>query len=340
MKKATLKQIAKDLNVSISTVSKALNDSYEIGEKTKRKIKEYAELVNYKPNLLAKSLKSRKTMTIGVVVPNMMNPFFAKVFSGIEKEAKSQGYNVVSYISNESYENEKNALDLLSNGVVDGFIVSVAEETQKLNETSHFKKVLQNDMSLVLFDRILDDVDCNKVVVNDLESTFNATDYLLNVGLKNIALVTCIKDLSVAKLRKEGYLKALKNKGLQINEDYIIEANNEDQFDELFLKFINSNHPIDGIIGLDEHASTFAHKQMIKRGKNIPDDVSIIGFADGIWSRRLTPSLATISQHGPEIGAEAARLLIDQIKFEGEYYKPKTVSIKTELRTRASIKKL
>jgi LacI family transcriptional regulator len=340
MKKATLKQIAKDLNVSISTVSKALNDSYEIGAKTKRKIQEYAELVNYRPNLLAKSLKSRKTMTIGVVVPNMMNPFFAKVFSGIEKEAKSQGYNVISYISNESFENEKHALDLLSNGVVDGFIVSVAEETQNLNETSHFNKVLQNDLSLVLFDRVLENIACNKVIVNDLESTFNATDYLLNVGLKNIALVTCIKGLSVAKLRKEGYLKALQNKGIAINNDYIIETNNEDDFNQLFEEFMSKNMPLDGIIGLDEHASTYVHKQMVKSGKKIPDDVSIIGFADGIWSRRLTPSMATISQHGPEIGAEAAKLLIEQIKFEGEYYKPKTVSIKTELRTRASIKKV
>ena len=337
MKKATLKQIAKDLNVSISTVSKALNDSYEIGAKTKRKIQEYAELVNYRPNLLAKSLKSRKTMTIGVVVPNMMNPFFAKVFSGIEKEAKSQGYNVISYISNESFENEKHALGLLSNGVVDGFIVSVAEETQNLNETSHFNKVLQNDLSLVLFDRVLENINCDKVIVNDLESTFNATDYLLNVGLKNIALVTCIKGLSVAKLRKEGYLKALQNKGIAINNGYIIETNNEDDFNQLFEEFMSKNMPLDGIIGLDEHASTFVHKQMVKSGKKIPDDVSIIGFADGIWSRRLTPSMATISQHGPEIGAEAAKLLIEQIKFDGDYYKPKTVSIKTELRTRASI---
>lgn len=339
MKKATLKQIAKDLNVSISTVSKALNDSYEIGEKTKRKIQEYAELVNYKPNLLAKSLKSRKTMTIGVVVPNMMNPFFAKVFSGIEKEAKSQGYNVISYISNESFENEKHALDLLSNGVVDGFIVSVAEETQNLNETNHFKKVLQNDLSLVLFDRVLDEVECNKVVVNDLESTFNATDYLLNAGLKNIALVTCIKALSVAKLRKEGYVKAMQNKGIDLSPAYIIEAENEEDFNQMIESFLSKKLPLDGIIGLDEHASTYCHKLMVKHGKKIPAEVSIIGFADGIWSRRLTPSMATISQHGPEIGAEAAKLLIDQINFKGDYYKPQTVSIKTELRTRESIRK-
>lgn len=338
MKKATLKQIAKDLNVSISTVSKALNDSYEIGEKTKRKIKEYAELVNYKPNLLAKSLKSRVTKTLGVVVPNMMNPFFAKVFSGIEKEAKSQGYTVISYISNESFENEKHALELLSNGVVDGFIVSVAEETQRLNEVSHFNKVMQNDLALVLFDRVLDEVNCNKVIVNDLESTFSATDYLIKTGLKNIALVSCINGLSVAKLRKEGYIKGLQNNGLPFNTNYVIETNNEDEFNSLFDDFLNKDLPLDGIIGLDEHASSYAHKQMVKRNKLMPEEVSIIGFADGIWSRRLTPGMATISQHGPEIGAEAARLVIDQIKYVGDYYKPKTVSIKTELRKRETVR--
>lgn len=282
MKKATLKQIAKDLNVSVSTVSKALNDSYEIGEKTKRKIKEYAELVNYKPNLIAKSLKSKKTLSIGVVVPNMMNPFFAKVFSGIEKEAKSQGYSVISYISNESFENEKHALELLSNGVVDGFIVSVAEETQKLNQTDHFKKVIQNELALVLFDRILDDVPCNKVIVNDLESTFNATEYLIKSGLKNIALVTCIGELSVAKLRKDGYIKGLQNNGLKVDKAYIIEANNEEDFNQQFHSFLDKNLPFDGIIGLDEHASTYVHKLMVKLDKKIPDEVSIIGFADGI----------------------------------------------------------
>jgi LacI family transcriptional regulator len=128
--KATLKQISKDLGISVSTVSKALSDSHEISEPTKIRVQEYAKLQNYKPNTMAKNLKNQRTNTIGVIIPNILNPFFAKVFSGIEKEANAKGYNVITYISNESHNKEKQAMDLLSNGTVDGFILSVAEESQ------------------------------------------------------------------------------------------------------------------------------------------------------------------------------------------------------------------
>ena len=140
--KATLKQIAKELGVSVSTVSKALSDSSEISESTKTKIKEFAALKNYKPNSIAKNLKNQRTNTIGVIIPNILNPFFAKVFSGIEKEANDNGYNVITYISNESFQKEQQAIDILSNGTVDGFILSVAEESQKLKEYKHFKNLL------------------------------------------------------------------------------------------------------------------------------------------------------------------------------------------------------
>jgi LacI family transcriptional regulator len=336
--KPTLKQIALQLGYSVSTVSKALSDSPEIGEDTKTKIKEFAKLSNYKPNSMAQNLKRQRTNTIGVIIPNILNPFFAKVFSGIEKYANNKGYNVITYISNESFTKEKQAIDLLSNGTVDGFILSVAQETQKNNVTEHFREVIQEGIPIVMFDRISDHIECDKVVVDDYDSAVHATNHLITTGCKHIALLTCESNLSVSQLRLKGYIDTLQKNNIAINQDIIITTNSIDEFDQKLID-LYEKHSVDGIFALDEHASTFAMKLAVKKGIAIPDDLSIIGFADGAWSRRLTPSLATISQHGPEIGAEAAQLLISRIENKTESSSYKTNIIKTELRYRDSVLK-
>lgn len=337
--KATLKQIAKDLGISVSTVSKALSDSHEISEPTKKRVQEYAKLQNYKPNTMAKNLKNQRTNTIGVIIPNILNPFFAKVFSGIEKAANSKGYNVITYISNESFSKEKQAMDLLSNGTVDGFILSVAEETQKLHEFTHFKEILREGLPIVMFDRIMEEINCDKVVVDDFESTIEAVKHLLKTGCKNIALFSCIDNLSVGKHRALGYERALQDYNMVINSNFVIKTDSEKDFDSRVKKLLASGS-IDGILAIDEHASTMAMKLAIQHGIKIPDELSIIGFADGVWSRRLTPSLSTISQHGPEIGQEAAKLLIEKLEKKQEVPTFKTTVIKTELRQRDSTKKI
>lgn len=336
--KATLKEIAKDLGVSVSTVSKALSDSPEISESTKIRIKEFAAIRNYKPNSMAQNLKRQRTNTIGVIIPNILNPFFAKVFSGIEKFANSKGYNVITYISNESFSKEKQAIDLLSNGTVDGFILSIAEETQKRNETAHFKEVISEGVPIVMFDRISEIVNCDKVVVDDYDSAVHAIQHLITTGCKRIALLTCEANLSVSQLRINGYLDTLKANGITSDNQLFIAVNSVEEFDDKLTNLI-ANIPVDGIFALDEHASTLAMKLAVKKGIKIPEELSIVGFADGAWSRRLTPSLATISQHGPQIGEEAAKLLIDRIEKKSENNVYKTTVIKTELRYRDSVRK-
>ncbi|MFN3907535.1 MAG: LacI family DNA-binding transcriptional regulator [Flavobacterium sp.] len=338
--KATLKQIANELGVAVSTVSKALSDSPEISELTKQRIQEYATLRNYKPNALAQRLKSQQTKTIGVVIPNILNPFFAKVFSGIEKTANERGYTVITYISNESFVKEKQALDLLSNGVVDGFILSVAEESQRKNLIQHFVHVLRDGMPIVMFDRALPEVKCSQVVVDDVEACKEAVRYLVHSGCKNIVFLSCIENLSVGQLRAEGYLQALKDLGKEIHANQIIRTNSEESFNERIEKLLKEEK-YDAFLCADEHSSTYVMKRCLQIGKKIPDQISVIGFADGIWSRRLTPSLSTISQHGPEIGAAAAKLLIDEIEAnqKGEKIAPQKVIIRTELRKRDSVKK-
>ncbi|HLO74076.1 MAG TPA: LacI family DNA-binding transcriptional regulator [Flavobacterium sp.] len=337
--KATLKQIAKEFEVSISTVSKALSDSPEISEATKIKIQEYAKLQNYKPNSIAKNLKNQRTNTIGVIIPNILNPFFAKVFSGIEKAALAKGYNVITGISNESYEKEMQVMDMLNNGTIDGFIVSVAEETQSVKHYQHFKDIINSGTPIVMFDRVAETIVCDKVIVDDFESSYDATQHLLKLGSKKIALLSTIGNLSVGQLRFHGYQKALEENNIKLNDKLLIIENDVELFDKK-LETLFQKEKVDAVFALDEHASTMAMKLAIKKGIKIPEQLNIIGFADGVWSKRLTPSLSTVSQHAPEIGAKAAELLINKLNTKDEFYQHQTVVIKTELRQRESTRKL
>ena len=338
--RATLKQIAKELHVSVSTVSKALNDSPEISEQTKIRIKEYAKLKNYKPNVIGLNLKNRKTKTIGVIIPNILNSFFAKVFSGIEKIADEKGYNVIMCISNESLKKEVHTLDMLSNGTIDGFILAISEEAQKLQEYNHFTAIINEGTPIVMFDRIVDEVICDKVIVDDFDSALNSTQHLINIGCKNIALLSSIDNLSVGKLRAEGYLQALKNNKIAINPNLILRMDSEEALKEK-IEEIFDNNVIDGIFALDENDSVAALKIGLKKGYKVPEELSIIGFADGILaSRRLSPSLTTVSQYGVEIGEESARLLINRLESKEENLPYETVVIKTQLRERESTRNL
>jgi LacI family transcriptional regulator len=338
--KATLKQIAKELNVSVSTVSKALSNSPEISEPTKIRVQEFAKLKNYKPNNIAVNLKNKRTRTIGVIIPNILNPFFAKVFSGIEKAANDRGYNVITCISNESLEKEIHAMDMLSNGTIDGFILSISEETQKEQEFKHFKEAISDDLPIVMFDRISDEVNCDKVIVDDFDSAVFAMNHLIKTNCRNIALLSTIDNLSVGKLRADGYTKALTDNGYTVNDALVIRTDNTDEFDQKLQKLFDTQK-IDGVFAVDEHASVMAMKVAIKKGIKIPEELSVIGFADGVWSRRLTPSLSTVSQHGPEIGEAAAEMLIKRLESkETEEPEFETRVIKTELRQRDSTRKL
>ena len=333
--KATLKQIAKELNVSVSTVSKALNDSPEISEQTKTKIKEYAKLKNYKPNIIGLNLKNRKTKTIGVIIPDILNSFFAKVFSGIEKVADEKGYNVIMCISNESLEKEAHTLEMLSNGTIDGFILSVSEEAQKQNNYNHFKEIINDGTPIVMFDRIAEGIDCDKVVVDDFDSALDSTQRLIDLGCKNIALLSSVDNLSVGKLRFDGYLKALEKNNIPVNNNLIIRTDSEEDLKEK-MESVFANNKIDGIFALEENDSVAALKMGLKKGYKIPEELCIIGFADGILaSRRLSPSLTTVSQHGIEIGEEAAKLLIKRLEDDSEEEPPyETKVIKTVLKER------
>lgn len=326
----TLKQLAKELNVSISTVSKALNNSEEIGEETIRRVKELAALYNYKPNKVALSLKQNRTNTIGVIIPDILNYFLAKVLFAIEREATEYGYNIITCISNESLEKEISSLQLLANGSVDGYILAVAKETQVKNEIAHFVKTINQGLPIVMFDRVANDVLCDKVIVDDFDATYKATKSLILENRKNIAFISNIDDLSVGKLREKGYLKAV-SEGSNINP-LLLKFDRLDDSQQKIKEFIQSNNSIDGIISADSSSGIIAINTALRLGFRVPEDISVIGYSSKAISNLSVPRLTTIRQHAKEIGANAAQLLIKRLQNKsGETEDFSTRIIKTSL---------
>ena len=314
MKKITLKDIANHFSVSISTVSKALNDSPEISKSTSEEIKAYAKEKDYTPNFNALSLKNQRTKTIGIIIPNMLNYYFAQVLKGIEKTATKKGYKIITCISNDSLNKEIETIEMLSTGVVDGFILSVAEETETEASFDHFKSCIAKEIPLVMFDRVVEDIDCDKVITNDFMASVNAVNYLKNKGCKKIAFAGANMDLSIGKLRYEGYLAGLKNNNLEKDDDIIITTH------EIYYKKHEAvvkplfDHTFDALIASDESVAIAAMKIAHEKGIKIPTELSVLAFSNGILARHSNPRLSTISQHGEIIGERAATLLINKLE--------------------------
>lgn len=344
-RKITLKQIAKELDVSISTVSKALRNSKEISEDTRQKVQAFAKLYNYRPNNIALSLKNRKTKTIGIIIPEIVHHFFSKVISGIEQVANRRGYNVIVGLSNESFDKEVINMEMLANGSIDGFILSIAKETLHQQDYHHFNETINQGMPIVMFDRVVNEINCDKVIVDDLKGAEKAVDKLIENGCKHIAIITTKDYVSVGKLRTQGYLNALENHKITPKASLILKVDDKlvsnDYLDVLeaeIMQLFKQNKKIDGVFAVNELYAITAIKVARKLNKNIPEDLQVVGFTDGVLSKHATPSLTTVSQHGQKIGEVAADLLINKLEHEDQEEKFQTVVIETELIERESTK--
>jgi len=336
-RKVTLKQIAKELDVSISTVSKSLRDSSEISEDTRKKVQAFAKLYNYKPNNIALSLKNRKSKTICIIIPEIIHHFFATVISGVEHVANKKGYNVIVCLSDESFDKEVINMEMLANGSIDGFIMSLSKETQQKRDFHHITEVINQGMPVVMFDRITNDILCDKVIIDDNLAAFNATQFLIDKGIKKIALLTTIDYVSVGKLRTEGYIKALQNNDISVDENLILKIEDTDNF-EYSIEALILNYDIEAIFAVNEIFAVTAIKTATRLGKKVPEDLSIIGFTDGIISKYSSPSITTVSQNGIKMGEKAAIMLIEKLEIVEEDYEEqyKTEVIETELIERES----
>jgi LacI family transcriptional regulator len=336
-RKVTLKQIAKELDVSISTVSKSLRDSSEISEDTRKKVQAFAKLYNYKPNNIALSLKNRKSKTICIIIPEIIHHFFATVISGVEHVANKKGYNVIVCLSDESFDKEVINMEMLANGSIDGFIMSLSKETQQKRDFHHITEVINQGMPVVMFDRITNDILCDKVIIDDNLAAFNATQFLIDKGIKKIALLTTIDYVSVGKLRTEGYIKALQNNDISVDENLILKIEDTDNF-ESSIEALILNYDIEAIFAVNEIFAVTAIKTATRLGKKVPEDISIIGFTDGIISKYSSPSITTVGQNGVKMGEKAAIMLIEKLEIVEEDYEEqyKTEVIETELIERES----
>jgi len=334
--KITLKKIAKEFDVSISTVSKALKNSHEISEDLREKIQAFANYYHYKPNSLALNLRSQKTKTIGIIIPEIVHHFFTTVISGIEHIANEKGYNVMICVSNESFEKELLNIEMLANSIVDGIIVSPSKETLKKNDFKHFEALIANGMPLVMFDRTIDEVKCSKVIVDDEGGGYLATKHLIDIGCKRIAIITTEDFLTVGSQRTRGYLKALTEHELPIRNDLIISINDQYDMTEQITKLFSFKEPPDGIFAVNEIYAATSMKIAQKLGWIVPEKLAIIGFTDGFISEFTNPPLSTVAQHGFRMGLRSFELLLEEIEHQEEPYNHRFEKISTDLILRKS----
>lgn len=311
----TIKDIAKALGLSTSTVSRALRDSYEISPETKKLVLDYAEKINYQPNPIALSLKERRTHSIGVIVAEIANSFFSQAIDGIESVAYRNGYNVIISQTRESYEREVINLNYLTSRSIDGLIVSVSAET---SDFSNFKELHDRGMPIVFFDRIVPELNTHKVMVDSYRGAYDATAHLIQNGYKQIAALTNNSVLSITKDRLAGYLAALADHGLKGNEDFIKYCPHggllPTEMEEAMEQLLSGRSRPDAILALSDKLTTGCLRTLKARKIKVPEEIALIGFSNSDLTELIDPSLSIIQQPAFEMGELATNSLLQLIE--------------------------
>ncbi len=334
-RKTTIHEIAKALEIDSSTVSRALNNSNRVTQKTKGKVLLKAKKLGYHRNLLASNLRKNKSNTIGVIVPRISRHFFSSAIAGIEEMAFAKGYNVIICQSLEGLEREKSIVDNLISNRVDGVLVSVSMETEDGGHLKHFE---QNNIPLVFFDRHCEVLGNNsKVLIDDELAAYEATIHLINKGCKKIVHFSGPQTLEIYKNRLKGYKEALKSQGISFDRELVITSRlmEQDGYNSIE-KILNDNEGVDGVFSANDMAAIGAIKYLKGIGKIIPDEIAIVGFSNEPMSEVIEPSLTTIDQSGYEIGKTACNLLFYNIANKDVKTKHQTVILKPILIERES----
>lgn len=333
MATVNLKKLASILELSISTVSKALRDSYEISNQTKERVKKLAQELNYQPNPYASSLRRSKSKTIAVVVPEIANNFFVSAINGIQNAAHLKGYHVLIYISHENSNYEKELVNILINGRVDGVLISLSRDT---DDVEHLKTIQNKGLPIVFFDRVSEDLDSTTITTDDYESAYKSTLHLIEKGCKKIANCAIGNNLSIAKKRVEGFKDALADNKLQLNSNFLMTCTGDYEIDyKLIKKLLLSKDRPDGLFTSIESFALIAYEICKELKIRIPQDLKIITFSNLRTANLLAPSLTTITQPAFEIGEAAALQLIKAIE-KPKNYVPENIIIKSGLVERAS----
>lgn len=327
----TIKDIARELEIAPSTVSRALKDHPDISPETKKLVNELADRWNYRPNPIALSLKGGISRTLGVVVPEIIHYFFSSVISGIEDYSNEQDYNVMICQSNEEYEKEVKSIETLVNSRVDGILISLSKLTRSME---HFHQLKDRNIPLVFFDRVSEEVESDRVVVDDSEGAYMATRHLILEGRKRIVHLSGPPSLVITKGRIDGYIRALNEFQCAVAEENIVKCDQVQEAEWIVPSLMKRNPPPDAFFCVNDFTAAQTLNIVKKLGFKVPDDIAITGFTNGQLAGLTDPGLTTIDQHGYEMGREAARLMLERIKDRSRPYQTRV--IKTDLVIRGS----
>jgi LacI family transcriptional regulator len=328
----TIKDIAKELGISPSTVSRALKDHPDISPKTRKAVKELAEKLNYEPNAIALSLRNRSSKTIGIIIPEIVHFFFSSVISGIEEIAYQEGFTVIICQSNENYEKERNIIHTLISKRVDGILVSVSKTTTNYD---HFLEMQRSNIPVVFYDRVLNIPQTDRVIVDDYTGAYKAVEHLIRMGCQRIAHLATSQELQIGRNRKNGYLQALKDNQIEIDEEIILRCDTDKHAVKCIPYILSLQKRVDGIFAVNDLTAITAMSIIKRSGYRIPEDIAIAGFSNSVYSSMTDPPLTTIEQQGYEVGRRAINLLLDRIKAE-DVQETRVEQIKTDLIVRGS----
>lgn len=328
----TIKDIAQSLNISVSTVSRALRGMPEIHPDTKGAILKLAEEMDYQPNQLAKNLVGNRTKTIGVIVPALSYYFFASMLNSIEEAAMQAGYSVMVCQTNESYLREVAQIQNMLNSQVEGFIISLARDSL---DYDHINRLIRKQIPLVLFDRYTDKIESSKVIVDNKQAAFKATMHLIEKGCQKLACLAGPPHLEISNQRLDGFREAITNSGLQYKEQYVSHSDfTQENTIIQASNMMSLSNPPDGILTMSDNIAFSTMYALKQRGIRIPEDVAMVSFNNEPNCMYLTPSLTSISQPIREMGTQAVRLLLKQL--EDDKIEPETIVLDTQLVIRES----
>lgn len=332
----TIKDIARALQVSPSTVSRALKDSEDISKETRKRIQAYACEHNYKLNVVAASLRTSSTKIIGVIIPQFVHHFFSSVLSGIETIASQKGYNIMVAQSNESYEKEVKIVQQFLHTRVCGVITSLAKDTIQFD---HYKELQNNDIPIVFYDRICTEITSERVVVDDYTGAFSAVEYMIQTGCKRIFFYCSPLHLEISKNRRNGYLDAMHKYHIPVNKEMIKICDTREEAIAITPSLLEQEDKPDAFFAINDETATGILQACKDAGINIPDEVSICGFTDGVIAQSTTPKLTSVEQRGTEVGENAITLLIENMEGEKDIKKKSHNKIvKTNLIIRGTTK--
>jgi DNA-binding LacI/PurR family transcriptional regulator len=336
-RQATIRDIAIKLQISISTVSRALRNAADVNPETKKAVLSLAHELNYEPNRVAQSLRSKRTKTLGVVVPEINLHFFSSAISGIQEYSSRYNYGVMICQSLESVETEKSNLHMLLSNRVDGLLVSLSSETDSYD---HLRTLIEKKIPLVLFDRICTEVDTTKVVVDDYNGAFKAVEHLIITGCRSIAFVGGPKHLYICKERLKGYTDALLKYNMPVSGELILHCTHlsKDPVHAMH-QLLKQNEKPDAIFAMNDPIAIIIMQVLKEKGISIPEEMSVIGFTNEPVSQFIEPSLTTVSQPSYEMGQVAAQLFLEQLENK-EAVPFVTKVLPTELIIRNSTRKI